>query len=170
MEKQYIEAFKQTAPRHASQLCSRFLQTLFEGTDYKITPEFEFQDGHIAPFVVERIWDDGRRSPLLVVNVRCRDQLEDEDAERDEEADEEADKKADDDLDQYVLSAIDQSSRYGQTQIFAACWIGDKLMLYVFRAQQEEVVAMADDYMDVKNDFAAIKDLVRKIQNANLFE
>lgn len=164
MERQYDDASKETATKDAtSQLCMNVLQMLFGCTDYKITPWYKFQDGYIAPFVVERIWHNDKGSPLLVVDVRCQDRTDDEDAEGFE------DFEADTEIEQYADSAISQTSNPGQLRVFAARWVGVQLMLYVFTAQQKEAVAMAENYMDVKYDYAAIRGLVRKVQEAKLF-
>jgi hypothetical protein len=159
MKIQYDNAMEDELENAASGLCNASLHKLFPPPNFIVTGQYYFglRNGvkFYADYVVERVWPNGQRAIVLVVEVKPIHQTETQDAESDDQAE---------DYGRAVLNL-----RPAQMIVFAARFIGGQCMFYWLTRAQPTLNPLATDFMDVEDDYVTVQAHARTMKDRNLF-
>jgi hypothetical protein len=161
MKIQYDNATEDELENASSGLCNAALNKLFPSEQFIITGQYYFRDEapggqrFYADYVVERVWPNGRRATVLVVEVKPHHQTEAQDAESDDQAED------------YARATLNQSP--AQRVVYAAKFVGGACMFYWFSRTQPTLNPLSGDFMDIEDDYATIRGHVQGIQGMNVF-
>jgi hypothetical protein len=132
------------------------LHKLYPSTDYIITGQYYFQEeGIYADYVVEKIWANGRRAIVLVVEAKPGHQSEEQDA------------KSDDQAEDYGIATLNQDK--AQVLVYVARFIGGECMFYWVTKAQPTLNPLANDFMDIEDDYVQIRGYVQMMTQRDLF-
>ncbi|KAF1360120.1 hypothetical protein EJ07DRAFT_177435 [Lizonia empirigonia] len=135
MKIQYDNALDDRLENAASGLCNATLHKLFPSTDFIITGQYYFEKEKLyADYVVERIWANGRRVIVLVVEVKA---------------------------------TLNQDKQ--QTFVYAARFISGECMFYWLTKLQPTLNPLANDFMDIEDDYVSIRGHVATMKQRDLF-
>jgi hypothetical protein len=159
MKAQYDNATEDQLENAANGLCNATLNKLYPSNEYIVTPQYYFglRNGQkfYADFVVERIWPTGQRAIVLVVEVKPAQQSEAQDAESDDQAED------------YGVTVLNM--RPTQWIVYAAKFIGGQCMFYWLTRAQPTLNPLATDFMDIEDDYVAIRGHAQTMKSRNLF-
>lgn len=158
MQLQYEDACGAELENAASGLCNAALHKLFPSNEFIVTGQYYFripQRKLCADYVVERIWSNGRRAIILVVEVKPHHQTEAQDAE------------SDDQVEDYAHATLHLHD--SQRTVYAAKFVGGQCMFYRLRRGQTTMTAVATDFMDIEDDHVSIRTCVATVKQTDLF-
>lgn len=157
MKTQYDDAIDDRLENAASGLCNAVLHKLFPSTDFIITGQYYFatRPRLYADYVVERIWSNGRRAIILAVEAKPDHQTEAQDIASDDQAED------------YGRASLNQNPI--QRTVYVAKFVGGQCMFYWLTRDHPTLNPLANDFMDIEDEYAVIRGHVHGILQTDLF-